>query len=143
MTSKQPVNVLHIEDDPIDRRAVKRAFQQIGFGNPAFEASDGKEGLRLLRETGDGLREPRMVLLDLNMAGMNGHEFLEELRRDEDLRSTVVFVLTTSDNERDRKKAFEKNVAGYLLKSNSGTEFVKNIQLICDFASQSQFPPVC
>ena len=55
--------------------------------------------------------------------------------------STIVFVLTTSDNEQDRKLAFETNVAGYLLKSNSTDEFEKNMQLICDYVRRSVFPP--
>jgi CheY-like chemotaxis protein len=140
MNDHSIVTVLHIEDDEIDRRAVKRAFRKIGFDNPAYEASDGREGLRLLREEAGTIPEPRMVLLDLKMAVMNGHEFLAELRRDPQLRSTIVFVLTTSDNELDKRLAFESNVAGYLLKSNATDEFIKNMQLICDYVRQSRFP---
>ncbi len=141
MSERPTVSILHIEDDDVDRRAVKRAFRNIGVRNPAFEASDGAEGLRLLRgETGQ-VPEPRMVLLDLRMTGMNGHEFLHELRNDPDLRCTNVFVLTTSDNEVDRRQAYDKNVAGYLLKSNSNDEFMKNMQLISDYLQQSCFPP--
>lgn len=135
------VTVLHIEDDEVDRRAVKRAFQRIGFDNPAYEASDGSEGLKMLRNETGAMSGPRMVLLDLKMVGMNGHEFLAELRRDPQLQSTIVFVLTTSDNEQDRRMAFGKNVAGYLLKSNSSDEFIRNMQLICDYVRQSLFPP--
>jgi len=141
MNSGSTVSILHIEDDDVDRRAVKRAFRTIGVKNEAFEARDGLEGLQLLRgEIGD-VPEPRMVLLDLRMTGMNGHEFLAELRQDPRLRCTNVFVLTTSDNEFDRRLAYEKNVAGYLLKSNSNIEFMKNMQLISDYLNQSCFPP--
>ena len=141
MSDRPIVTVLHIEDDEVDRRAVTRAFRKIGFDNPAYQASDGREGLRLLRDETGSIPEPRMVLLDLRMVGMNGHEFLAELRRDPRLRSITVFVLTTSDNEQDLRLAFEKNVAGYLLKSNSTDEFMKNMQLICDYVQQSCFPP--
>lgn len=141
MSDRPVVTVLHIEDDEVDRRAVQRAFRRIGFDNPSYEASDGREGLRLLRDETGAIPEPRMVLLDLRMVGMNGHEFLAELRRDTQLRSIPVFVLTTSDNEQDVRLAFEKNVAGYLLKSNSKNEFLRNMQLICDYVRQSCFPP--
>ena len=52
------------------------------------------------------------MLLDLNMPRMGGIEFLEELRRDKSLRSTLVFVMTTSGAEDDRSRAYDKNVAG-------------------------------
>jgi DNA-binding NarL/FixJ family response regulator len=58
-----------------------------------------------------------LVFLDLNMPGMNGHEFLAELRADAELQRTIVFVLTTSDHDRDIQRAYEQNVAGYFLKS--------------------------
>ena len=58
----------------------------------------------------------RLVLLDLNMPGMGGIEFLRELRADPKLRLTPVVVLTTSGDEKDRIDAYDFHVAGYLRK---------------------------
>ena len=73
------------------------------------------EGLELLR----GDRVPstrRLVLLDIDLPRMNGIEMLKEMRKDEELRTTPVVVLTTSDQERDLTAAYGLNVAGYLVK---------------------------
>ena len=109
------LNILLAEDDEVDIMNVKRAFQKNHITNPLFVAANGLEALDLLRN-GEIPRERRLVLLDLNMPRMNGIEFLRELRRDPELRSTPVVVLTTSNDDRDRIEAFDLNVAGYLLK---------------------------
>ena len=63
------------------------------------------------------------MLLDLNMPRMNGIEFLRALRADPELRATTVVVLTTSNDERDRVDAYDLNVAGYLLKPVTFSNF--------------------
>ena len=114
-TDNRLLNILLVEDDEVDVMNVRRAFQKNHITNPLFVASNGVEALERLRG-GEIPRDRRMVLLDLNMPQMNGIEFLRELRRDPDLHSTPVVVLTTSNDERDRIEAYNLNVAGYLLK---------------------------
>ena len=58
----------------------------------------------------------RLILLDLNLPGMSGFEFLRRLRGDADLVSTPVVILTSSDIDRDKVEAYRFNVAGYLIK---------------------------
>lgn len=121
---EKALNILLIEDDQVDVMNVKRAFDKNRIANPLFVASDGLEGLRILR-SGDIPRERRIVLLDLNMPRMNGIEFLRELRADPTLSPTPVVVLTTSDDERDKINAYNLNVAGYLLKPVTFINFVE------------------
>ncbi|HSV22282.1 MAG TPA: response regulator, partial [Xanthobacteraceae bacterium] len=83
--------------------------------NPLYVAFNGIQGLDMLRK-GEVPKNRRLVLLDLNMPRMNGIEFLRELRKDSELRSIPVVVLTTSDAEKDKIEAFDLNVAGYLVK---------------------------
>jgi CheY-like chemotaxis protein len=116
------LNILLIEDDEVDVLNVRRAFQKNNIANPLFVASNGLEALEQLR--GRMIpRERRLVLLDLNMPKMNGIEFLRELRQDPELKLTPVVVLTTSNDERDRIEAYNLNVAGYLLKPVTFTNF--------------------
>jgi len=116
------LNILLVEDDEVDVLNVRRAFQKNHITNPLFVASNGLEALEQLR--GNMLpRDRRIVLLDLNMPKMNGIEFLQELRRDPELRVTPVVVLTTSNDERDRIEAYNLNVAGYLLKPVTFSNF--------------------
>jgi CheY-like chemotaxis protein len=116
------LNILLVEDDEVDVMNVRRAFQKNHIANPLFVAANGVDALELLRG-GSIPRERRMVLLDLNMPRMNGIEFLRELRRDAGLHSTPVVVLTTSNDERDRIEAYDLNVAGYLLKPVTFSNF--------------------
>jgi len=116
------LNILLVEDDEVDVMNVQRAFQKNHITNPLFVASNGLEALERLR--GNVIpRDRRIVLLDLNMPKMNGIEFLQELRRDAELRMTPVVVLTTSNDERDRIEAYNLNVAGYLLKPVTFSNF--------------------
>ena len=129
---QQIVHVLLVDDDDVDVMAVKRAFKRAKIANPLFVARDGLEALAILR--GDGGREaipkPYIVILDLNMPRMDGLEFLAELRKDAALRDSVVFVLTTSKADEDRAASYDRNVAGYIVKSDVGDGFLNVTQLL-------------
>lgn len=116
------LNILLVEDDDVDVMNVQRAFRKNNIANPLFIAGNGVEALEHLRD-GAVPRERRIILLDLNMPQMNGIEFLRELRADPELRPTPVIVLTTSNDERDRIEAYNLNVAGYLLKPVTFSNF--------------------
>jgi CheY-like chemotaxis protein len=123
MTEKM-LNILLVEDDQVDVMNVRRAFDKNKIANPLFVAHNGAEALDILRSK-QIPDERRIVLLDLNMPRMNGLEFLRELRADAKLQSTVVVVLTTSNDERDKFDAYNLNVAGYLLKPVTFVNFVE------------------
>ena len=116
----RPTRLLVVDDDAVDRQAVRRALRSSALALEIAEAEDAPGALAALRE-----REVDCVLLDLNMPKMNGIEFLRELRADPALHATPVVVLTTSDDERDKVEAYDLNVAGYLLKPVTFTHFVE------------------
>lgn len=126
------VNVLLVEDNAIDREAVRRAFRKHRIANPIIDAVDGVAALEILRGTGDrpSLQRPYIILLDINMPRMNGIEFLEELRGDAELRDSVVFVLTTSKSDQDKMAAYDRHVAGYVVKSEVGAGFIELVGLL-------------
>jgi CheY-like chemotaxis protein len=117
------LNILLVEDDDVDVMNVRRAFQRAHVSNPLHVASNGLEALDMLRGGAIPL-DRRLVLLDLNMPRMNGIEFLRVVRADAALRSLPVVVLTTSNDERDKVDAYNLNVAGYLLKPVTFSDFV-------------------
>ena len=139
----KPVRILLVEDNEIDAMAVRRAFRKMSITNPITHAIDGIEALQLLR--GDGADEPLappyLVLLDLNMPRMNGIEFLSQLRTDQHLKRTIVFVLTTSDDEQDMLRAYDANIAGYLVKEKIGEDFVNLVNLLDTYWRFVEFPP--
>jgi CheY-like chemotaxis protein len=116
------LNILLVEDDEVDVMNVRRAFQKNHITNPLFVATNGVDALEQLR-SGKIPRDRRLVLLDLNMPQMNGIEFLREVRRDPELNPLPVVVLTTSNDDRDRIEAYNLNVAGYLLKPVTFSNF--------------------
>jgi len=121
-TADRLLNILLVEDDEVDVMNVQRAFKKNNIANPLFLAGNGLEALEQLRN-GAIPRDRRIILLDLNMPRMNGIEFLRELRRDPELNLTPVIVLTTSNDERDRIEAYNLNVAGYILKPVTFSNF--------------------
>jgi CheY-like chemotaxis protein len=124
MTTAKALHILLVEDDQIDQMNVKRAFERNKIMNPLYVAENGLEALEMLRD-GRVPDERRLILLDLNMPKMNGIEFLKTLRADPDLGHTPVVVLTTSNDEEDKVNAYDLNVAGYLLKPVTFSNFVE------------------
>ncbi|MCU0546105.1 MAG: response regulator [Oscillatoriaceae cyanobacterium Prado104] len=123
------IHILLVEDDEVDVMNVRRAFKKNNIVNPLYIAANGLEALAMLRgETGSEPvipAERRLILLDLNMPKMNGIEFLRELRLDRALRSIPTIVLTTSNEDRDKVEAYNLNVAGYILKPVTFSNFVE------------------
>ena len=109
------LNILLVDDDEVDVITVKRAFSQHRIANRLFIARNGEEALAMLRG-GDIPSKRRIVLLDLNMPKMTGLEFLKEVRKDPELRSLNVIVMTTSQEENDRVEAYGHKVSGYIVK---------------------------
>ena len=126
------VNVLLVDDDTVDRKAVRRAFTKARLANPITEAVDGVAALEILRGTDETppLDRPFIILLDVNMPRMNGLEFLAEIRQDEKLKDSVVFMLTTSADDQDRLAAYDHHVAGYIVKSAVGQDFMKVVTML-------------
>lgn len=133
------LNILLVEDDEVDVMNVRRAFRQNNVTNPLYVASDGIEALEKLR-SGEIPKERRLILLDLNMPRMNGIEFLRELRKDRDLCSTTVVILTTSKDEHDVFNAYDMNVAGYLVKPVTFADFCERMAALNKFWSLVELP---
>lgn len=136
------VNILLVEDDEVDVMNVQRAFKKNNILNPLHVAGNGLEALAMLR--GDGVAQiipaPKIILLDLNMPRMNGIEFLQELRSDEVLKSISVFVLTTSNDDRDKVAAYDLNVAGYILKPVELDNFIEAVKTMDIYWSLLELP---
>jgi CheY-like chemotaxis protein len=140
--SEKTVNILLVEDDEVDVMNVKRAFQKNNLTNPMHHAGNGLEALSLLRGS-DGqtpIPIPRIILLDLNMPRMGGIEFLHELRKDELLKNISVFVMTTSNEDKDKVDAYNLNVAGYILKPLSMENFVSAVSILKNYWTLCEYP---
>ena len=136
------VTFLVVEDDEVDVKGIMRAFQRMKIANPVVRAEDGLEALDFLRGTNGKTKifSPYLILLDLNMPRMNGLEFLDVIRQDEDLDTSIVFVLTTSDDDEDRVAAYKKHISGYVVKTDVQSSFDQAITMLDHYWRVIEFP---
>jgi CheY-like chemotaxis protein len=136
MRSSKIVTILLVEDDEIDVKALKWAFEKLKIANPVVVARDGVEAWEMLPT----LSRPYLIITDINMPRMNGIELLRKIRQSDEFRDSIVFALTTSNDEQDKIDAYHLNVAGYMLKTDMGTSFTRAIELIDNFWKVVEFP---
>ena len=137
--SDRTLNILLVEDDEVDVMNVRRAFERNNVSNPLYVAGNGLEALDMLRD-GTVPSERRLILLDLNMPKMNGIEFLQALRADPELSSAPVVVLTTSNDDQDKIDAYNLNVAGYLLKPVTFSNFCERMTTLNKYWTLVEMP---
>ncbi len=135
------MNILLVEDDEVDRMLFHRALKKAGAKCTVVDATDGAEALELLQSlTGSGERSGQarntVIVTDINMPRMNGHEFVAAVRENPDLANAVVFVYSTSATDEDRQLAYSQHVAGYLLKRGDD-DALKDIGSLFDVYSRT------
>ncbi len=142
MNNSGKVSILLVDDDDVAAESVVRSLRKHAMDFPVVLARDGMEALEILR--GDHadltIERPYLVLLDLNMPRMDGFEFLHEVRNDKKLRDSIIFVLTTSDADTDRARAYHENIAGYMVKSAIGPQFAKLASLLDNYRNTVSLP---
>jgi CheY-like chemotaxis protein len=130
--SDGPLRLLVVDDDELPPEALARAFRAKKRPVEMHVASGAEEAWLCLRGSGgeQPMARPVLVLLDLNMPGVHGLEWLDELRADPVWRSTVVFAFSTSDDPRDIRAAYDRHVAGYLVKQRIASDYGRLVDLL-------------
>lgn len=111
--------VLLVEDDAGDQKLVKKALANREIVNKLYVVASAEEALEYLQRSKCGDVEsprPNFILLDLNMPGMGGKEFLRRIKADDELDTIPVVILTTSDSEQDLLATYKLQAAGYIKK---------------------------
>lgn len=129
--------VLLVEDDLVDAMTVNRSFTELNITNQVEHCVNGVEALARLQEM---KVKPCLILLDINMPKMNGIEFLERVKKMDDLKSIPVVVLTTSNDDRDKMESYNLGVAGYMLKPVDYQQFVQIMRNINVYWTLSELP---
>lgn len=124
----EEVTLFLVEDDDIDAMTIERSLSKQRIRNTILRAHDGLEALELLKE--GKVQKPYIILLDLQMPRMNGLEFLQEIRKDKNLTESVVFILTTSNDDKDLTAGYENHVAGYFVKDATGPLFIDLVKAL-------------
>ena len=135
MSDADEIDVLLVEDDPGDVLMTREAFEHHKLRNRLHVVSDGVEALTFLRREGEYADAPRpdLILLDLNLPRKDGREVLQEVKRDEALRSIPVVILTTSQAEEDILRSYNLHANAYVAKPVDFERFINVIRQIDDF----------
>lgn len=129
-TNPKLMRFLLIEDDDDHAKIVSRTLAKERLANMIDRAKDGVEALEYLRRPSNPKTTPRpdIILLDLKLPKKDGLEVLKEIKSDPSLRAIPVVVLTTSDNEGDKLKAYENHANSYLVKPLNANCFKKMVE---------------
>jgi CheY-like chemotaxis protein len=130
-----PIELLLVEDDPGDVVLTREALEGSKLLHNLRTVSNGEEALAYLRGEPPYADEPRpdLVLLDLNLPRVDGHEVLSIAKADPDLRRIPIVVLTTSAAEEDIVRSYDQHANAYVTKPVDFDSFVSVVRQIDDF----------
>lgn len=133
---RKKINVLLVENDAGDQKLVKNAVLVADYQVNLTIVSSGEEAidyLKLSQEDSQKCPTPGLILLDLNMPGMGGKQFLKTIKVDANFCSIPVVIVTSSDLESDVEECYEMHAAGYVQKSASPEEFARVLQKLARY----------
>jgi two-component system response regulator len=127
-----PIEVLLIDDDDKELFLTRRAFRKNATPSRIQVARNGEEGLALLRRESpfEAAQRPDLIVLDLNMPRMNGHEFLSVVKADKDLKSIPVIVMTMSQSDADMSKSYQSHANAFVSKPIELADFMTLIRAL-------------
>lgn len=131
----RPVSILLVEDNRMDVELTLDAFQQARFSNAIHVARNGQEALDHLFGHGDysdrtRFPRPDLVLLDLKMPRISGHEVLRKIRTTEGLKRIPAAILASSRDEGDLAMSYDNGANSYLVKAVSFEGFLNVVHQI-------------
>lgn len=130
------VVVMLVDDDPGDQKLIKMSLKEQRIVNTPIVAPSAEEAIGYLNANKSNDTEnnmPDLILLDLNMPGMGGKEFLRQIKSDPLLASIPVVILTTSDLDRDILESFKLQAAGYVKKPVNIADFQEVMRTLTDY----------
>jgi CheY-like chemotaxis protein len=129
--------VLIIEDNEDDFEATERSLRRGHLVNPIRWCKDGADALDLLHCRGkyQGEKAPQadLILLDLNMPGVDGRRVLASIKADDKLKSIPVVVLTTSADSKDIDRCYELGASTYIQKPVSFEGLAEAVRTMKDY----------
>ena len=117
--------ILFVDDNPAESELVEEAFRQYEMAVTVRKVDTGPKALAYLRETAaSGGRLPDLVLLDLNLPLISGHEVLKTIRADPLLKDLQVVILSSSDRRHDIEKSEALQATAYVIKPTHWDEYL-------------------
>ncbi|MEB3829075.1 response regulator [Phormidium sp. CCY1219] len=130
--------LLVVEDSDEDFTALTRVLNSCGFTGEIYRTSDGDEALDFLYHEGEyenqaNAPRPALVLIDLNLPGIDGREVIEEVKQHEELKTIPMVVLTTSSSPKDIETCYRYGANSYMLKPIGTQALKQSIQCLMDY----------
>ena len=134
-SDSRPVQILLVEDNPADARLTQEAISETEFRYQLHHVEDGEDAMDFLRHEGEYSDSPRpdLILLDLNLPGMDGREVLAEVKVDQEISSIPVVVLTTSTAQQDLLYSYGLQANSYVNKPIDRIRFNDMIKSVLDY----------
>lgn len=144
MNENHNMQILIVDDDPGHSELVRRNLRRSGFSNEITSLQSGEEALDFIycrkayasREAGLRL----LVLLDINMPGINGVDLLRTLKADPQKSRIPVIMLTTTDDPREVKRCYEIGCSVYIKKPVSPDRFIDAVRKLGLFIAVVEIP---
>jgi CheY-like chemotaxis protein len=121
------VHILLVEDNEGDIILTTEAFKDMKLENKISVVRDGEEALRFLKKQDEhiGAPTPQLVLMDINLPGIDGKQLLDIIKKDEELKEIPVVMLTCSDTDADISECYDKHVNWYITKPIDYDKYTK------------------
>ncbi len=126
----KPLHILVVEDDDAHAELIQLALEENHITNTLDRVANGRAAMQYVRGQAPYEDKPRpgLILLDLKLPYLDGHEVLRQIKTDPELHMIPVIILTTSDAELDRLKAYDHYANSYLVKPVDFEKFHKMVK---------------
>ncbi len=127
------INLLLVEDNEGDIFITLEAFEESTIISNVVVKTDGALAINYFKETKNGCDLPNLVLLDINLPKMSGHEVLKFLKQHDEFKSIPVIMFTTSSSKDDIRKAYQNDVNCFITKPMDSADYLKALNKVEDF----------
>lgn len=135
MNLGKAIDILLVEDNPGDADLTREAFEDAKIANNLFVIEDGEDALAFLKKEGRHKTAPMpdVILLDLNLPKISGHEVLDFIKGDKELRRIPVIILTSSEADADILKSYNLHANSFVTKPVDLEKFLDVVKTVEDF----------
>ena len=131
----RPIEILLVEDSPEEAQLTMEALKDGRVNNRLHWVEDGEKAISFLSREGEYSASPRpdLILLDLRLPRMSGHEVLNEIKKHPSWKRIPVVIMTSSDDEKDVRSAYDHHANCYITKPVDIDKFMEAVRSIEDF----------
>lgn len=136
---KQKVDLLYVEDNEDYVNFVGRAVKKIDENIAYKYVTDGKDAFEYFQNNSSNGAFAKVILLDINLPGMNGIDLLKKIRSIPHLKYLPVIIFSTSESPEDIKNSYDSGANAYIVKPNGINSLTETLKKICEFWLQLNY----